>query len=167
MSIQDEINRIEQNIANTYSALNSMGATMPAEQNSNNIASTARTVPQSGGGGVGGTEYVSDVFYIDAVLNIQTFQAAGVSCTHAEALHELIDNNKIVKFRIIIPMGNQNIVYGDVVNLDANGNNALVGGITFRADFGQGINVYHFVAVFKYTGELIITPYIVNTISMI
>ena len=51
MSVQDEINRINQNIANTYSAMGDMGATLPQEQNSANMASTVRTIPQSGGGG--------------------------------------------------------------------------------------------------------------------
>lgn len=39
MSIQSEINRIEQNIANAYSTLSARGATLPAEQNSENLAS--------------------------------------------------------------------------------------------------------------------------------
>lgn len=50
MSIQSEINRIEQNVANTYAALEEQGATMPAEQNSDNLAATARTVPAGSGG---------------------------------------------------------------------------------------------------------------------
>lgn len=52
MSIQTQIDRIEQNVANTYSALQEKGATMPSEQNSNNLAATARTVPQGGGDSV-------------------------------------------------------------------------------------------------------------------
>lgn len=40
MSIQSEINRIEQNIANAYSTLSARGATLPAEQNSENLANT-------------------------------------------------------------------------------------------------------------------------------
>lgn len=51
MSIQDEINRINQNIANTYSALGDMGATLPQTQNSANMASAVKTIPQSGGSG--------------------------------------------------------------------------------------------------------------------
>lgn len=39
MSIQSEIDRIEQNIANAYSTLSARGATLPAEQNSENLAS--------------------------------------------------------------------------------------------------------------------------------
>ncbi len=50
MSVQEEINRINQNIANTYSALEEMGATLPQEQNSANMANAVRTIPQGGGG---------------------------------------------------------------------------------------------------------------------
>lgn len=48
MSIQTQIDRIEQNVADTYSALEEKGATMPAEQNSDNLPATARTVPAGG-----------------------------------------------------------------------------------------------------------------------
>lgn len=51
MSVQTQIDRLQQNVANTYSALSDMGATMPSDQNSDNLAATARTVPQTGGGG--------------------------------------------------------------------------------------------------------------------
>lgn len=51
MSVQDEINRINQNVADTYSALGDMGASLPEIQNSNNMANTVRTIPQSGDGG--------------------------------------------------------------------------------------------------------------------
>lgn len=46
MSVQSEINRIEQNVANTYAVLGEKGATMPSEQNSDNLASTAQTIPE-------------------------------------------------------------------------------------------------------------------------
>lgn len=41
MSIQGEMDRIAQNIANTYDVLDALGADMPAEQNSDNLAVTA------------------------------------------------------------------------------------------------------------------------------
>lgn len=43
MSISGEIERIEQNIANTYAVLSALGADIPAEQNSDNLATTAGT----------------------------------------------------------------------------------------------------------------------------
>ena len=49
MSVQSEIDRINGNVANTYSVLSEMGATMPEQQNSDNLAQTARTVPVGGG----------------------------------------------------------------------------------------------------------------------
>lgn len=52
MNAQSEIDRITQNVADTYSALEEKGATMPAEQNSDNLAATARSVPAGGTTGV-------------------------------------------------------------------------------------------------------------------
>lgn len=51
MSIQSEINRIKNNVAATYSAMEEQGATMPTQQNSANMAATARTIPTGSGGG--------------------------------------------------------------------------------------------------------------------
>jgi hypothetical protein len=44
MSIQSQIDRIEQNVANTYSVLGALGADMPTEQNSDNLAKTTGSV---------------------------------------------------------------------------------------------------------------------------
>lgn len=51
MSIQSEINRLKNNVAATYAAMEEQGATMPTQQNSANMAATARTIPTGGGGG--------------------------------------------------------------------------------------------------------------------
>lgn len=44
MSVQSQIDRIEQNVANTYAVLNAFGADMPPVQNSDNLAQTAGSV---------------------------------------------------------------------------------------------------------------------------
>lgn len=44
-----EVDRINGNVASTYTALSEMGATMPAQQNSDNLPETVRTVTQGGG----------------------------------------------------------------------------------------------------------------------
>lgn len=49
MTIASEIQRIQTNIANTYDALEAKGATMPATENSDNLASTVATIPTGGG----------------------------------------------------------------------------------------------------------------------
>lgn len=49
MSVQSEIDRISENVASTYTALSEMGATMPAQQNSDNLPGAVRTVPQGSG----------------------------------------------------------------------------------------------------------------------
>lgn len=43
MSVQSQIDRIEQNVANTYAVLKGLGADMPSEQNSDNLPETAGT----------------------------------------------------------------------------------------------------------------------------
>lgn len=44
MSVQSEIDRINGNIASTYSVLSDMGAATPAEANSDNLAATAASI---------------------------------------------------------------------------------------------------------------------------
>ena len=51
MSIQSEINRLKNNVAATYAAMEEQGATMPTQQNSANLAATARTIPTGSRGG--------------------------------------------------------------------------------------------------------------------
>ncbi len=70
MSIQDEINRINQNIANTYSALGDMGATLPSKQNSENMANAVRTIPQGNAGS-------SSSFKVTATANL-TSETGGI-----------------------------------------------------------------------------------------
>lgn len=43
MSVQTQIDRINQNVANTYAVLQALGADLPAQQNSDNLAQTAGT----------------------------------------------------------------------------------------------------------------------------
>lgn len=50
MSIQSEVNRISQNIANAYAAAEAKGATMPDAENSDNLAATIRSIESEGGG---------------------------------------------------------------------------------------------------------------------
>lgn len=45
MSVQSEIDRIQQNVADTYAELEAKGAAMPAAQNSDSLAATAASVP--------------------------------------------------------------------------------------------------------------------------
>ena len=50
MSIASEIVRINTNIANAYNEAEAKGATMPATENSDNLASTIATISGGGGG---------------------------------------------------------------------------------------------------------------------
>ena len=57
MSVADQINRIKTNIANTYTAAQAKGATMPQTQNSDNLAACVQSITTGGGGGGGGTQF--------------------------------------------------------------------------------------------------------------
>ena len=48
MSVQTEINRIKANVSAAYTAASNMGATMPTNQNSANLANTIATIPAGG-----------------------------------------------------------------------------------------------------------------------
>ena len=50
MSVADQINRIKTNIANTYTAAQAKGATMPQTQNSDNLAACVQSITTGGGG---------------------------------------------------------------------------------------------------------------------
>lgn len=115
MSIQNEINRINQNVANTYSALRSMGATLPETQNSDNMASTVRTVPQTS---TGGGDSAPDIFYVDGTFDMQTLTfSTGV--TFAEII-EAVSNGKYIVAKAQAYMGNYNtnVIYLPVTSLD-------------------------------------------------
>ena len=45
MSVQTEIDRINGNVAASYSAVEELGADLPAEQNSDNLPETIRAIP--------------------------------------------------------------------------------------------------------------------------
>ena len=51
MSVATQIERIKTNIANTYTAAQAKGATMPQTQNSDNLAACVQSITTGGGGG--------------------------------------------------------------------------------------------------------------------
>ena len=61
MAVSDQIERIKTNIANAYTTAETMGATMPEVQNSENLSTTIGTIP-SGGGGESTTEQYGIIF---------------------------------------------------------------------------------------------------------
>lgn len=51
MTIESEITRIQNNIAAAYTAASGKGATLPATENSDNLATCIGSIPSGGGGG--------------------------------------------------------------------------------------------------------------------
>ena len=76
MSIASEITRIQDNISDAYTAANAKGATMPATQNSDNLATTIATIP-TGTTPTGSTTITNNGTYdvtdkATAVVNVPT-----------------------------------------------------------------------------------------------
>lgn len=65
MSVASEIERISGNISESYTAAEEMGATMPANQNSDNLANTIRTI-SGGSGGVSSVNGKTGAVVLDA-----------------------------------------------------------------------------------------------------
>ena len=64
MTIASEITRINGNIAAAYTALSDKGATMPATQNSANLATTVASIPAGGGDTVTAVNYTGSVIAV-------------------------------------------------------------------------------------------------------
>lgn len=107
MSIQDEINRINQNMTNAYSALGDMGATLPETQNSENLANAIRTIPQSGsGGGDSSTLIVKAVPVLDFSNGVTFSGIASIDKSVAEILTAAnAGKNVLLEFDVGVNIG--------------------------------------------------------------
>ena len=50
--VAEQVTRIQNNVADSYNAVSEMGGELPEEQNSDNLPSAVRSIPQGGGGAV-------------------------------------------------------------------------------------------------------------------
>ena len=82
MTIASEITRINGNIAAAYTALSNKGATMPATQNSANLATTVASIPAGGGDTVTAVNYtgsaiaVGDKVWLNKKANVSASSVA-------------------------------------------------------------------------------------------
>ena len=86
MTIASEIQRIQTNISNAYSALEGKGATMPVTENSANLADTVLTIPSGGGTIVAGTNFTGSNITKDDKVWINSYHYT--SGTESSALKE-------------------------------------------------------------------------------
>lgn len=104
MSVQSEIDRINGNVANTYSALSEMGATMPEQQNSDNMAATVLTVPKGGSKTVqsdwnqtdeSAADFIKNKPFGDSVVTIFEEQTLVIEDMHISLLSEIKDGANV------------------------------------------------------------------------
>ena len=166
MSIQDEINRINENIASTYSALRDMGATMPEAQNSANMARTVRTVPQNGGGG----DAVEEIFYMDGAFDGQTLTFS-TDVTYAE-ISAAVQSGKYVIGRANSLVGGttMSIYYLPLTNIDIISQIAIFDGTMqvqgANLGFSYGLILLAVTVEVCNTGEVLTRIKVVNTTEL-
>ena len=133
MSIASEITRINNNIASAYSQCQSKGATMPATQNSANLANTISTI--SGGGGADLNDYFnttidsvstsSNIWVWKATKKLPTLTiASGITdlsytfanCPFESIAFEKLDCSNITKINYMI--GCNNTTYAKLKAID-------------------------------------------------
>lgn len=89
MTLMSEIERVRDNIAAAYIALDEKGATLPESQNSANLADTIASVPSGGGGEVRGNWVVPPLYLeIDAATDDETNEVY-------QKCQEYIDENPV------------------------------------------------------------------------
>lgn len=136
MSISSEITRLSGNVSSAFGTVSQMGGTVPSGANSDDLATSIRSIPQSGG--------TSDAFWVDALLDLQTLQLSNVSHTYSEILaaHQ---TGKIVKIRLSYYMSQtvHETTIGDLrTYIDSS--NWLVFDALIAANLGNGMQVYHY-----------------------
>lgn len=101
MTIASEITRIQNNIANAYTACSNKGATMPVSQNSNNLATCIGTIS---GGGYTGLQVVTIIYpYTSFTNELDTFTFGGITYT-ASDFKEAEDTNYVNFYYIETPI---------------------------------------------------------------
>lgn len=75
MSIATEITKLNTNLTNSYTACNNKGATMPADQNFDNLATCISTIPTGGGG----TTLITKTITANGTYNASSDNADGYS----------------------------------------------------------------------------------------
>ena len=96
MSIQSEIERINNAKEGIAAAIASKGVTVGEGTSIDDFPALVRSIPQEGGGS--GGENVSDVLWVTATLNPDTFRISNVSHSYDEILQALAES-KIVKLK--------------------------------------------------------------------
>lgn len=147
MTIASEITRIKNNIANTYTALSDKGATMPATQNSANLANTVASISAGGGDTVTAVNYTGSA--ITAGDKVWLNKKANVSAS-AVAVSTSSSNNVY----IIEPTGN--FVYHSTYKYDIS-TGTDIGGQT-----STGVNLGTYTHYYDEYNNIFIYNYMIN-----
>lgn len=157
MSIQSEIERLDNAKAEIASAISEKGVTVEKDTSFDDYPALIRSIPQNDPGG----ESVEKLEVIDGTLDIATMSVTSMSHTHAQ-IKELINNGKTVVMRANAGIA---YVFGSIVF-----HNLMTDRIGFQLmiqeDFGQGYMLYYFNLVVYPDDRINVIPYVVNLTGM-
>lgn len=155
MSIQSEIDRINNAKVEIAKAISGKGVEVEEGASIEDMSALIRSIPQEGG------ESVEKLEVIDGTLDVATMSVSSISHTHAQ-IKELINNGKTVVFRANAGVA---YVFGSLVF-----HNLVTDRIGFQLmiqeDFGQGYMLYYFNVVVYHDDRINVTPYVVNLTGM-
>lgn len=147
MTIASEITRIKNNIANTYTALSDKGATMPATQNSANLANTVASISAGGGDTVTAVNYTGtsisagDKVWLNKKANVSASSVA-VSTSSSSYVY------------VIEPTGN--FVYYNTYKYD------ISNGTTTSGQVNAGVNLGTYTHYYDEYNNIFTHNYIIN-----
>ena len=153
MSIQAEIDRINNAKNEIAEAISEKGVPVAEGTSIDNLPGLIRSIPQEGGGS-GDCNFV-----VSTVFDISTMTITSISHTYDE-IQSAIQEGKQVLFRSNYGLG---ISYGSLVSIQTN---IMSFQLMIQANFGDGIKLYYFSIILYSDNRTSVNPFIVNTTSL-
>ena len=154
MSIQSEIDRLNNAKAEIAEAISEKGVAVPTGTSFDGFPALVRGIPQEGGSGDSNVTVTFD-------MDISTISASNFSHTYDEIVALLSENKNI------LAKGNFGFGYcfGQLVAFNA-AQSVLLFQIMLQFNFGDGTKLYYFSLILTANNSITVNPYIVNLTSM-
>ena len=152
MSIQSEIERLNNAKTEIAEAISEKGVEVSEGTSIDEFPSLVRSIPSGGS--------TEEIAWVDATFDLATMSISYLSHTYQEMV-DLIGQGKAIKCRVNPGIG---IAFGDVVFYNV-AERFLLAQVMVQNNFGDGLKLYYF-SVIVTEDRYWLTPYIINTTAM-